>query len=335
MAQANKNQHWVPQFYLEYFAIPGTQRIWAFPIHEGKEFNTIIRNVAAQSFLYSPRTADGNRDHNVDNELWGLENLLSQLWPRIANDHYFMGDGFRKGLSLFIASLFLRHPSKLDSHRRLRQNIINVVKAAPTDNDGIPQISSFEVSGKSYPIDWSSWENYRDGTEEDLKASWGKMILGTTGVFAQHLLNQPWSIIFSTEPVFATSDHPVAVFHPDVRNPNLTAPGSVVFFPISPTRMLVIGDRRFEDGLIYPLKPGREAFFNFFIFRACHRYLFTPWTTMRTLAGIVAFCDETRAEEVALVHRAAEALRSTGPKVGRNNSCPCGSGIKYKRCCGS
>ena len=25
----------------------------------------------------------------------------------------------------------------------------------------------------------------------------------------------------------------------------------------------------------------------------------------------------------------------TGPKIGRNDPCPCGSGRKYKRCCGS
>jgi SEC-C motif-containing protein len=28
-------------------------------------------------------------------------------------------------------------------------------------------------------------------------------------------------------------------------------------------------------------------------------------------------------------------LRSAGPKVGRNDPCPCGSGKKYKHCCGS
>ena len=26
--------------------------------------------------------------------------------------------------------------------------------------------------------------------------------------------------------------------------------------------------------------------------------------------------------------------RRTGPKVGRNDPCPCGSGKKYKKCCG-
>ncbi len=30
-----------------------------------------------------------------------------------------------------------------------------------------------------------------------------------------------------------------------------------------------------------------------------------------------------------------EPIRHEGPKVGRNDPCPCGSGKKYKRCCGA
>lgn len=30
----------------------------------------------------------------------------------------------------------------------------------------------------------------------------------------------------------------------------------------------------------------------------------------------------------------AEPVRRAGPKVGRNDPCPCGSGKKYKQCCG-
>ena len=33
--------------------------------------------------------------------------------------------------------------------------------------------------------------------------------------------------------------------------------------------------------------------------------------------------------------RPTEPVRRQGPKVGRNEPCPCGSGKKYKRCCGS
>jgi preprotein translocase subunit SecA len=31
----------------------------------------------------------------------------------------------------------------------------------------------------------------------------------------------------------------------------------------------------------------------------------------------------------------AQPLRPSVPKVGRNDPCPCGSGKKYKRCCGA
>lgn len=30
-----------------------------------------------------------------------------------------------------------------------------------------------------------------------------------------------------------------------------------------------------------------------------------------------------------------ETLRHQGPRVGRNDPCPCGSGRKYKKCCGA
>jgi preprotein translocase subunit SecA len=37
--------------------------------------------------------------------------------------------------------------------------------------------------------------------------------------------------------------------------------------------------------------------------------------------------------EAAAAQEKAKPVR-TGPKVGRNDPCPCGSGKKYKNCCG-
>jgi len=47
--------------------------------------------------------------------------------------------------------------------------------------------------------------------------------------------------------------------------------------------------------------------------------------------------DKPKASDV--VSEAAAAMEKakpvrTGPKVGRNDPCPCGSGKKYKQCCG-
>ncbi len=37
--------------------------------------------------------------------------------------------------------------------------------------------------------------------------------------------------------------------------------------------------------------------------------------------------------EPQTVHNPAQPIHRAGPKIGRNDTCPCGSGQKYKRCC--
>ena len=49
--------------------------------------------------------------------------------------------------------------------------------------------------------------------------------------------------------------------------------------------------------------------------------------------------DRANANPSDLVNEAAAAMEKakpirTGPKVGRNDPCPCKSGKKYKQCCG-
>ena len=43
--------------------------------------------------------------------------------------------------------------------------------------------------------------------------------------------------------------------------------------------------------------------------------------------------EATDAVAKAQAQARAKPVR-TGPKVGRNDPCPCGSGKKYKQCCG-
>jgi preprotein translocase subunit SecA len=47
-----------------------------------------------------------------------------------------------------------------------------------------------------------------------------------------------------------------------------------------------------------------------------------------------AYVDMPEATEVPDREPKAEPIRRTGAKVGRNDPCPCGSGKKYKNCCG-
>jgi len=43
---------------------------------------------------------------------------------------------------------------------------------------------------------------------------------------------------------------------------------------------------------------------------------------------------EARAQRAELESKVAAQARVTGRKIGRNERCPCGSGVKYKRCHG-
>jgi uncharacterized protein len=57
------------------------------------------------------------------------------------------------------------------------------------------------------------------------------------------------------------------------------------------------------------------------------------WTDM--LAGAARAYRYFKEDRLAAARRAPpEPYERAGPKVGRNNPCPCGSGKKYKRCCG-
>jgi uncharacterized protein len=62
--------------------------------------------------------------------------------------------------------------------------------------------------------------------------------------------------------------------------------------------------------------------------------------TDKERAELEAACRESLAGTVMqiyrywLARRGAATVRREAPKVGRNDPCPCGSGKKFKRCCG-
>jgi hypothetical protein len=59
----------------------------------------------------------------------------------------------------------------------------------------------------------------------------------------------------------------------------------------------------------------------------------------RGVSLVVAKNDDLRVTAKDLVFRAVDPKPDlppmTGPRIGRNSRCPCGSGLKYKRCCGA
>ncbi len=54
------------------------------------------------------------------------------------------------------------------------------------------------------------------------------------------------------------------------------------------------------------------------------------WCPRTGVAGAAPAARPQPARQSPMARRAA----NDGPKVGRNDPCPCGSGLKYKKCCG-
>ena len=48
-----------------------------------------------------------------------------------------------------------------------------------------------------------------------------------------------------------------------------------------------------------------------------------------------AIFDEDKRKELYKEQKKSQTVVNEGPKIGRNDPCPCGSGKKYKKCCGA
>lgn len=59
-----------------------------------------------------------------------------------------------------------------------------------------------------------------------------------------------------------------------------------------------------------------------------------PEVTASLRRGVIGFRDHFRGETMAEFLSAHTPRVRQGPKVGRNDPCPCGSGTKFKKCCG-
>lgn len=56
------------------------------------------------------------------------------------------------------------------------------------------------------------------------------------------------------------------------------------------------------------------------------------------LYGLEQWMDilgEDKIREIVKEYKASKTVRRAAPKIGRNDPCPCGSGKKYKKCCGA
>ena len=253
-------QHWTPRFYIKEFSTTETRdtrdpQVWIFSRNEGDPQKVNIKDVAAKRYLYSPKNEEGVRCWRIEDKLAALESTIGMFWSCIARDFVNLDEVWvRKGVSLFMATLMLRHPNKMDEYRGLRAQLTSFFDSFPKDASGRPIIRYLETKHEALKFDTSNWFKYRNPTEYDRHKLFVDQISYSALDVAKLLMEKRWSVIFSDEPCFITTDRPVTVFNQEKERFGLATKGTIISFPLSPTRVLVLDDRFNEPhSQFYPL----------------------------------------------------------------------------------
>jgi hypothetical protein len=271
-----KKSHWVTQSYLRAFAADPERRekIWRFGKTDGDPELKPIEKVAVKFYLYAPKDADGKRDYAFEKRLSSLEQFFGdRVWLQACNDMVPLGwEPLRKMVALLAAVMYLRNPAQFEVVKAMHRQIVDALEQLPA----LPE--AIEHDGKATRLDRSSWPAYRDADENDLKRHWLSEI-GSANWLAEVFVKMRWAVVFSDQPVFVTSDHPVAFVHPSLGFRGLRDPEAMVYFPLSPTRILVMDNRHHEPAdNYYPIKVGAGAF-NLVTWRNATEYMFSHRST--------------------------------------------------------
>jgi hypothetical protein len=298
-----KRQHWVPRFYLRYFKVPDAnprlEQVWIFHRKEGEPILTAIENIAVGKHLYSPKRRDGTRDPRLERKLADLESLLSRLWPKLASGFVNLAsDGVRKGIALFLAVQFLRHPDRRDLVSDSRRRIVEFIRQQPADSDGAPDIDTLQVGSRVVKLDKKGWQSYADAGPEFDEQAWHTIVEKGAFRYAKMLLEKRWSMVFIDDPLFVTSDHPLFVANPDLSRHQLGGKNAVLMFPVSPTRVLCFDNIAAPGNLYYHLGNDQADLYNMLSWVNTEAFMISSRDVYDVLNGIGKlrreFEEETR-----------------------------------------
>jgi hypothetical protein len=272
-AQTTRRCHWVPESYLRGFAADPEkhEKIWRFSKTSGEPELKPIAKVAVKFHLYCPADATGRRNDAFEKKLSSLEQWFNEpIWRKLQVDMVDLSwQPLRKLVALMVAIMFLRNPTQFEKTKTIHGKFVDFL----SELDELP--TSFEHKGGTHPIDVSTWPQYRDATDDDLKTLWISQINSATHI-AEMLFNMRWAILFSDTPSFVTSDNPVTFLHPSLIFQGIKNPDTTILFPLSPTRVLSMDNRHDQpDAHYYPLK-GSPATTNLLIWRNAIDHLFSP-----------------------------------------------------------
>jgi hypothetical protein len=330
-----KLQHWVSRFYLRYFSTPETRNdenpeVWVCFTDKVqlRSYTAGIRRVAAEKFLYSPKLRDGTRDFSVEAQLGELESVLAPVWRHLAIGAVNLGKERRlkELLALFVATQMIRVPDHLKRVEAMYKKMVAVLDTFPKDEKGCPDIKSLPHQGSDLHFDNSGWQDFRNADKAEIQRMFSRQIASNTHPLAEALLNKRWFIVMSAHPEFVTSDRPVTILNAGKLIFGAGTVGTVIHFPLSPTRMLCLDDNReAPENQYYHVRPEDGFLFNVITVHHASRFVIADRDPSDLVNRVHLHLNKRR--------RIAANRGPSNCKPGRNDPCPCGSGKKYKRCC--
>jgi hypothetical protein len=284
--QRTKRCHWVSRGYLRTFAVDPDKRskIWRFSKSEGQAELKPIEKVAVKYHLYAPMKPDGKRDDRLEKKLSEIERWFGEpIWAAVCNDFPDFGwEPLRKMVALLVAITHVRNPLSFERWKNQHREMVLNVSRFP-----IGERLKGRIGDKTFDVNWSDWPTFRDATEEQMKADWNRHV-GSCAEVAEILLKMRWAVLFCDQPVFVTSDNPVQFLHPSLKFKGVHDPETVVAFPLSPTRILMMDNRHQEpDSRYYRLNhdPASE---NMLIWRNAIEHMFSPRDPYQVCAEMLA-----------------------------------------------
>ena len=183
----------------------------------------------------------------------------------------------------------------------MHSQLVSFFETIPKDADGNPLVAEIDHRGKLRPFDASGYAEYRSAGPEKLRHVFVDDIRTNAKWFAEAILEKRWSVVFAEEPVFITTDTPVAIVNRTRERFGIKTPGTILSLPLSPTRVLLMDDRLDQPkGHYYPLGSHGPAPFNLEAWHCCDRFMISPRRTDEVCAEMLAWADAAHEQDGAV-----------------------------------
>jgi hypothetical protein len=242
-----KRQHYVPQFYLKHFSNNPSKGVFVSNLlfkETGEiKYGISTRDICVKDHLYSP-TINGNKDYSLENDLGVLEGSFSEIWRILARANVNYSESpFKRGLALFISNLILRSHDSFIEQTILRKNLIENISKLPKDKNGFPMVTSIEINGVLHTLDINTWPDFLHASIDDEKIEYGKNIRDMNADIIEDLYKKRWEMKVTNTDCFITTDNPITMTNSSKKIYGYNTPGTTIFFPITPRKLLIIDDR--------------------------------------------------------------------------------------------